>query len=368
MRLNLFKEIDDPFFLSIILALAVGGILLLSSASIAASQKLYGTISFFTYRQTISLLAGFAAFFVMQLISHKFWKRTAPFFFAGSLILLGLVFIPGIGMELQGAKRWIDLSFFTIQPAEIAKLTLVIFLAWWIERYRARISSFRYGFLGFLGIMALVGALVVMEPDLGTFGVMALAGFSLFFIGGAKPAHLVLLALIGLIGVVALSYATPYRLERFRVFFDMGASSDPQGNGYQIRQAAIAVGSGGFSGLGYGESRQKYYYLPEPIGDSIFAIVAEEFGFWGAGVVIFFFILLLWRGLTIARRAPDMFAKLLAAGIIIVITTQAFVNIGSITGLLPLTGIPLPFISYGGTSLVAALAGLGIVYQISKHS
>lgn len=356
----------EPFFLTILLVLLVGGLFLLSSASVHLSQRLYGSISYMVFRQALAALAGIAGFFLVQFVPYKYWRMAALPFMAIALVLLVLVFVPGIGLELKGASRWIQTGFGTFQPSEIAKLALVIFLAWWLDRKKGQIGSFRYGFLPFLVIMGLVGGLVVFEPDLGTFGVMAGTALLMFFVGGGRVTQVGALVALVLIAAVVLSFITPYRMARVNVF--LNPELDPQGAGYQVRQAAIAIGSGGFWGVGYGNSQQKYNYLPEPVGDSVFAIVAEEFGFLGAAAVILLFLLLLWRGMLIARRAPDMFAKLLVTGIVSSIALQALINMGSISGLLPLTGIPLPFISYGGTSLAITIASLGIVYQIAKQS
>lgn len=365
MKRNFIQH--EPYFLTILLVLLVGGLFLLSSASVHLSQRLYGSISYMVFRQALAALVGAAGFFLLQFVPYKYWRMAALPFMVIALILLVLVFVPGIGRELKGANRWIQTGFGTFQPSEIAKLALVIFLAWWLDRKKSLVGSFRYGFLPFLVIMGLVGGLVVFEPDLGTFGVMAGTALLMFFVGGGRIMQVGALVALVLLAAVALSlFSTDYRMARVNVF--LNPELDPQGAGYQVRQAAIAIGSGGFWGVGYGNSQQKYNYLPEPVGDSVFAIVAEEFGFLGTAAVIFLFLLLLWRGMLIARRAPDMFAKLLVTGIVSSIVLQAFINMGAISGLLPLTGIPLPFISYGGTSLAITLASLGIVYQIAKQS
>lgn len=353
----------DKFFLGVVGALVAAGLFLLSSASIALSQRLYGSISYVSFRQSLAVLVGLGGFFAAQYIPLPLWKRLAVPFFVVSLILLFLVFIPPLGVELQGANRWIDTGLITFQPSEIAKLSLVMFLAWWFTHIRERIATLRYGLLPFIGVLGVLAVLMIMEPDLGTFGVMALTATAMFFAAGGKITHVVLLGIAGVIAVLAVSYISPYRAARLTVF--LNPDTDPQGIGYQMRQASIAIGSGGFWGLGYGASRQKYNYLPEPIGDSIFAIVAEEFGFIGAIIVIVLFVALLWRGIIIARNSSDLFSKLVVVGIVSSIVSQAFINIGAISGLLPLTGIPLPFISFGGTAMAIALSSLGIVYRIA---
>lgn len=364
MRFNYKVFFHDRFFLVVIAALAFSGLFFLSSASVAFSHRLYGTISYIAFRQALSLCIGAGLFFFIQLLPLTFWKRVALPFLLFSLLLLIAVLSPNVGLELQGARRWIHVAFFTFQPSEVAKLGLILFLAWWFDRQKDKVSSYRYGLIPFIGIISLVGILVVLEPDLGTLGVIVGTVFLMFFVGGGKVSHIAVLLLIGIVALVILAHLAPYRLDRLTVF--LNPETDPQGIGYQARQAGIAIGSGGFWGVGYGASREKYDYIPEPIGDSIFAIVAEEFGFLGAGILIILFLLLLWRCIVIARSTSDVFSKLLVTGIASSILFQAFINIAAISGLMPLTGIPLPFISYGGTALIITFLGLGIIYRVAK--
>ncbi|MBI4134837.1 MAG: putative lipid II flippase FtsW [Candidatus Sungbacteria bacterium] len=356
----------EPWFLTVLGILVLGGLFLLSSASVALSQKLYGSVSYVAFRQAFALLLGLAAFVTVQAIPYGFWKRAAAPLLLVALILLGIVLLPTVGVELHGARRWIDLGSLTFQPSEFAKLAVVLALAWWFSRAGSRARSLQYGMLPFLGIMGAVGALLVLEPDLGTLGVIVGAAMVVYFVAGARWVEVGTLVVCGILALLLLSYISPYRAERLMVFFVRDI--DPQGIGYQVRQASIAIGSGGFWGVGYGASQQKFSRLPEPMGDSIFAVVAEEFGLLGSIGVLLLFLLLLWRGIVIARAAPDAFSKFAAIGIVSSVVLQAFINIAAISGILPLTGIPLPFISYGGTSIVITLAGLGIVYQIAKHS
>lgn len=354
----------DPVFLGIVSVMLVGGLFLLSSASVDVSQKLYGSVSYIALRQAFAILIGLAVFFAAQAVPYQFWRRIAPAIALVSLILLVLVLIPSIGVELHGARRWISLGLFTFQPSELAKLGLIFGLGWWFERIGGRVHTFTYGIIPFLATMGVVGGLMAAEPDLGTLGIMIAVALALYFAAGARLREIGFLIALGLIALFVLAYLAPYRFDRLKVFFQRDI--DPQGIGYQVRQASIAIGSGGFWGLGYGASQQKSSNLPEPVGDSIFAVVAEEFGFLGAATTVILFLSLLWRGALIARRAPSIFAKLLVIGVVTSLVSQAFINIGSISGLLPLTGVPLPFISYGGTSIVITLAGLGVVYRIAK--
>jgi cell division protein FtsW len=278
-----------------------------------------------------------------------------------------LIFVGNIGTEVYGARRWIQLGPLSFQPSEMAKLAMVLYLAAWLESKGGRkIKDFFEGFLPFIGVMCFVGFLLIKQPDIGTLGVLFLTSISIYFASGAKVSHLLSLVIAGMAGLIALVKFEPYRLSRFLVF--LNSSHDPKGVGYQINQALIAIGSGGIFGVGLGHSRQKFNYLPEPVGDSIFAIIGEELGMIGAGILIALFIMLALRGFKIAKAAPDNFGKLVAVGVTSWVIFQAFINIAAITGMIPLTGIPLPFISYGGTSLVFLMAGVGILLNISKQA
>ena len=359
------ESISDIPFVAISAALIVGGLFFISSASVALSAKRFGNIYYYSLRQLLAILIGLALFLVVQRIPLKFWKRFAVALFSGAVVLLGLVLLPQLGLTFGGAQRWLDLGFFSFQPSELAKLAMVIFLAWWFGRVGENgIRTFRLGFLPFFLAVGLVGGLIFAEPDLGTFFIIAGSSVILYFVAGGRWRYLLLFLALGLISFTAMVYLKPYVGDRLHTFID--PTRDPLGAGFQVRQAAIAIGSGGFWGLGYGSSQQKESFLPEPIGDSIFAVIAEEFGYFGVILLVTAYLIFLWRGIAIAKRAPDLFAKLTTTGIIGTIVLQAFINMGSISGLLPLTGIPLPFISYGGTSLAVNFIGLGIVYRISK--
>jgi cell division protein FtsW len=287
--------------------------------------------------------------------------------FIVSIIFLILVFVPGVGSRIYGASRWIQLGPFSFQPSEMAKLSIIIYLAAWLEgRGLNRIKDMFEGFLPFLGIMGLIGFLVMKQPDTGTLGIIVISSFAIFFVSGASMRHIISFGGIGAVLLWILIKIEPYRLDRITSFLD--PSADPQGIGYQINQALLAIGSGGLFGVGLGHSRQKFNYLPEPVGDSIFAITGEELGLIGTVFLVILFVLLAMRGIKIAKNSPDMFGRLLATGIITWIVFQAFINISANVALVPLTGVPLPFISYGGTSLVFLMAAIGILLNISRQS
>ncbi len=246
------------------------------------------------------------------------------------------------------------------------KLSLIIYLAAWMESRREKIKDFFEGLVPFLAVLAFLSFLLIKQPDMGTLGVITLIAISIFFVSGSRLSHMLGIALGGFLILLAMIKMEVYRMNRLLVF--LHPELDPQGIGYQINQALLAIGSGGIWGVGLGNSLQKFNYLPEPVGDSIFAIIGEELGLLGGIVLIVLFLILSLRGLQIAKRAPDIFSLLLSVGIISWIFFQSFINICAISGIMPLTGIPLPFISYGGTSIVFLMAGVGILLNISKQT
>jgi len=280
--------------------------------------------------------------------------------------LLVMVFIPGLQFSYGGASRWVHLGPFTIQPTEITKLAFILYLAALLERKGQDVHDFKKSVLPSLLITSMIAALIILQPDIGTlFTIIAIAG-AMVFVAGFKLSHLSAIALAGIVVFGILFRTASYRVSRILVF--LHPELDPQGIGYQINQALLAVGSGKLWGLGLGRSRQKYQYLPEPAGDSIFAILAEELGFIRSSAVLLLFMFIGWRGFHVARYASDVFGQLLASGITAWIMIQAFVNIASILGVTPLTGIPLPFISYGSSALVTMSFAVGILLNISKYT
>lgn len=361
-------KLGDKMLLTIVSILLVFGLVMISSAGIIYSQTRFADpYYFFKHQFFYGVIPGSIALYFLSKLDYHFWKKVAvPLFFI-SIVFLILVFVPGVGSRVYGASRWIQLGPFSFQPSEMAKLAMIIYLAAWLEsRGTARIKDLFEGMLPFLGIMGLIGFLIMKQPDTGTFGVIVLASFAIFFVAGARLSHLASMGVLGMIGLWILIKIEPYRFDRILTFLD--PSADPQGIGYQINQALLAVGSGGFFGVGLGHSRQKFNYLPEPVGDSIFAVIGEEVGMLGATILVILFVMLAIRGIKIAKNAPDMFGRLLATGITVWIVLQAFINISANIALVPLTGIPLPFISYGGTSLMFLMAAIGILLNISKQA
>ncbi len=358
----------DKILLFCIFTLIAFGLIMIASAGVAYSQARFGDQYYFFKRQLVyGILPGMLIFYFFQKINYTYWKKVAVPFFLVSLVFLVLVFIPDVGLNMYGANRWIQLGPISFQPSEMAKLAVILYLASWMQsKGRRKIEDFFEGFLPFLGILALIAFLLIKQPDMGTLGIISLVMLSIYFSAGAKISHLLGLIILGMLSTAILIRIESYRLSRFLIF--LNPELDPQGIGYQINQALLAIGSGGIFGLGLGHSRQKFNYLPEPVGDSIFAVIGEELGMLGAMALIVIFLLLFFRGIKIAKNAPDDFGKLIGIGISSWIILQTFINISAITSLIPLTGVPLPFISYGGTSLVFLLAGMGILLNISKQA
>lgn len=357
----------DPVILSIVLTLLVFGLVMISSAGVIFSSIRFDDEYHLLKRHFLyGIIIGLPTMYLFSKINYKFWEKISLPFFGISLFLLGLVLISGIGVNYQGASRWIDVGPISFQPSEIAKISMIIYLASWLKGKGSKIRDFKQGLIPFLIILGVVAVLIISQPDVGTLGVIAMISLVMFYVAGAPLRYILGILLGGIAFLGLLIKLEPYRMSRLTAFLD--PSVDPQGISYQINQALLAVGSGGIFGLGLGHSRQKFNYLPEPAGDSIFAIISEELGMIGACVLVLFFIAFALRGYKIARYAPDTFGQLVAVGIISWIVFQALVNIMSILKLMPLTGITLPFISYGSTSLVFTLAAVGILLNISKYS
>lgn len=362
----MFSDVDKPLLYTVV-ALFLGGLLILASASMVIAMKNFGSPLFYVLRQVLTGGGiGAVLLFATFLVPYKKWKKFALAGMIFSFLLLAVLFIPELSYSWGGARRWLIIGPISFQPSEFLKLAFVIYLASWLDARRREISSVSYGMIPFCLMLTIVGMFLIMQPDIGTLGVVAVSALLLYFLGGGKKSQVVALVLLGFALLYVLIQIAPYRLDRLTVF--LNPDTDPQGIGYQITQAFIAIGSGGFFGQGFGRGLQKYNYLPEPMGDSVFAVFAEEMGFLGASALVILFAFLFWRGILIAKNAPDSFGKLLAAGISISIMTQAFINMAAISGLLPLTGIPLPFVSYGGTSLAITLSSIGILLNISKHT
>jgi cell division protein FtsW len=345
----------------------VVGLLVVYSASFAVGHLEYGDTNYFIARQAAFALVGVVLLWVFMHIDYHFLRPLSIVMMAIALAGLLAVLMPGIGVEQNGARRWLALGPLPpIQPSEFAKLAIIVYISAWLAS-RSRnddIKQFWAGFLPFVLMVGLVASLVIVEPDMGTTIIIVLTTCTLFFVAGAPPRHLLLLVIgAGLISWVVILVAN-YRLERILSFVAPG--EDPEGSGFHIRQLLIALGSGGPAGLGWGAGRQKLFYVPGSHTDGVFAVIGEELGFIGAVAIIALFAFLVYRGVRTALNAPDPFGAYLAVGIVGWIAYQTLINIGGITRSIPLTGVPLPFISYGGSSLMAVLAGIGILLSVSR--
>lgn len=333
-----------------------------SSSAVVAAQ--YGDPYFFAKRQLIFAVLGVISMFFVMNIDYWVWKKWAKTGLIICFVLLVVVLL--IGKEVNGAKSWLGIGAFGIQPSEFTKLAMAAFMAKWLSDHQKEIVYFKKGLLPSLGIVCLAFGLIMLQPDLGTGTVLLGTSLLMIFIAGARLKHLLGLGLIAIVGFTGLIIAAPYRVQRITAFIDPW--QDPLGAGYQLIQSLYAIGPGGIMGLGLGMSRQKFLYLPEPYNDFIFSIISEELGFIGASIILLLFLLLLWRGMRVAITAPDLFGSLLAIGIIGMLAIQVIINIGVVTGLFPVTGITLPFLSAGGSSLTLMLTGIGVLLNISRHA
>jgi len=342
------------------------GLAMLASAGIVESQKIFGSPYYLLKHQFLfGILPGLLLFFVASRINYQNWKKFALPLLLVAIALVVLVFIPQFGLTIKGAQRWVNLFGISFQPSEFLKLAMIAYLAAWFSRRDGQsLGSFSYSIAPFLLVLGFVGALLYLQPDFKTLVLVSVIAVAIYFFAGAKLSHLLVLFLVFAI-IAGFALVEPYRFERVKSF--LHPTVDTQGASYHINQALLGIGNGGLFGVGYGKSQQKINYLPEPVGDSIYAIIVEELGFVGGAFVLLLFILLALTLTHIARSVNDQFGRLFVLGMTVWIMAQAFVNIGAILNLIPLTGAPLPFFSYGSSTLVSMLAGLGIVRNISKH-
>ncbi len=357
----------DSILLAILIFLVLGGFFIFLSASLGLLAR--GTVSFasIVFNQFLfGIVLGSALAFFASLIRHKFWRKISLPFFVFAIMATFAVFLPGIGMSHNGASRWLDLKFVTFQPVELLKLSTVIFSAHILSKYARKINIHKYfGLVLFLCIAFPIVVPLVLQPDTGSLAVILITLGAMFFVAGLRWRDVFFLFAMGVILSTILILWKPYILDRIVIF--LNPMSDMQGAGYQIRQSLITVGLGGIWGRGFGQSVQKFNYLPEPIGDSIFAVYAEEFGFVGSVILLLAFAVLFYRGYYISARSPDMFGALIVVGIITLIVSQSLFNIAAMIGVVPLSGLPLIFVSHGGTALAMALFGMGIVFGVSRY-
>lgn len=359
------RQPDYILFFTVLTLLAIG-IVMVFSASMVRSVEFYGTPYFFLIRQVAWSVIGLSAMFFLANYDCWRYRSWIPYIWGFSVLLLILVLIPGIGQVRNDSRRWLGIGNNVYQPAELAKITTVLFLADSVTRRRDKMQKLITGVGPYLLLLGVTFALVLMEPDLGTAVAIAGSAAAVIFVGGMSLAHVGLLSLASAPVLWWAIMGEEYRRNRLLAF--LHPWDDPGGSGWQIIQALYALGTGGPFGTGIGYSRQKWFYLPEPHTDFIFAVLGEEMGFFGTALVVLLFFTVAWRGYRAAMSAPDRFSCLLAAGLTTLIVLQAIVNIGVVTGLLPITGIPLPFISSGGSSLLTNLMAAGILLNISRYA
>lgn len=354
----------DLKLLATIYILLAFGLIMIMSASSAVALVGKGDSLYFFKRQFLWMLAGSLAMFFMAKVDYHILYKYAGVIWIASVVLLAFVLIPGIGRKVNDARRWIYIGPISVQPSEFAKIATIIFLSRFLVQNQKNIKHFVKGVTFYFALVAIVVLLLICEPHLSCIILIVSVSAILIFVTGMKRSHiLIIFAVLTVLATLAI-LAAPYRLARITTFID--PLSDPQGEGYQIKQSLYAIGSGGFKGMGLGLSRQKYTYLPEPQNDFIFAILCEELGFVGAMIVIALFVYLIYRGIKIATSASDFYGSLLATGITSLIALQVFINIGVVIAAMPVTGMPLPFFSYGGTSLAIIMASMGILLNISR--
>ncbi|MCF7860075.1 putative lipid II flippase FtsW [Patescibacteria group bacterium] len=356
----------DRLFLLAVGALSIIGLVMLSSASAVVSYSKFANTYHYFVHQLIAVAIGAGFFYIFSKQDYRVWRRYALWALIASILLLVLVFIPGLRAEHGSARSWIIIFGQSFQPSELVKLSFLIYLATWLEAKKDKLKEASSGIIPLLGSLVIISGLMLAQPDFGTLSIIWFASLAAFFVAGGKLSHIIMVILAVILAAGLTFYTnSSYQSDRFRCY--QSPSYDSQNECYQISQSLIAVGSGGWMGRGLGQSRQKFMYLPEVWGDSIFPIVAEEIGFIFSSFFILLYGLLFYRGIKIARAAPDIYGSALAVGIIAWLAIQTFLNIGGMINVIPMTGVPLPFVSAGGSSIIATLMAMGILVNISKH-
>jgi cell division protein FtsW len=360
------KKVDKFFLIVTFLLIAIGAAMFVSASLglLVRNERTFYSVLF--NQIVLGLGLGLVGMYFISKINYKFWRTYSFYIFIGSIILTALVFIPHLGWSHGGATRWLKIGPVSFQPVEFLKFGFIIYFAAWLSWAKNKVQDFRFGILPLAVMLAVIAFVLFRQPDTKSFILIFLTGLSMLFISGAPIKYLLGLGLGSVIVLSTLVFFTPYLQQRVKTFINPAV--DSQGSSYQIQQSLIAFGSGGVFGRGFGQSIQKFSYLPEPQGDSIFAVIGEELGFVGAFGVIFLYLLFLLRGMRIANNSPDSFSGLMVSGIVILITLQSFMHIASTNGVFPLTGVPLVFMSHGGTALMIDLFAIGFVLQVSKFS
>lgn len=358
------KKLDLLLFITVIV-ISLFGIIMIYSASYVWAEYKFNDPFKFVKHQGLFFIIGIILMIMVSKIPFKIYFEKANKILIGSLILLVLVIIPGIGTVRNGSRSWFGIGSFGIQPSEFAKLALIIFTSKYLTKNEKNLKYIKKGVLPILGTVILVFGLIMLQPDFGTGMIILVSIIGLLFVSGVNFKFFIRLGLLGLVGIIVLIAIAPYRLERILSF--LNPWSDPLGSGFQIIQSLYAIGPGGLFGQGFMNSRQKHFYLPEPQTDFIFSIISEEFGFLGILIVATLFMIIIFRGFKIAQNSENKFAKYLAFGITFGLAFQAILNLMVVVGLIPVTGVTLPFLSYGGSSLLITLVSMGVLLNISRY-
>lgn len=360
---NNLKKIDYLLLIGVI-TISIFGLIMIYSASYVWADYKFGDSFKFVKNQGLFFIIGIMLMYIISKIDYNIYKKYSNILLISCLVLLVLVLIPGVGTVRNGSRSWFGIGSFGLQPSEFAKLGLIIFTSKYLEKNEKLIKNIKKGVLPILGLTLLIFGLIMLQPDFGTGMILVMSIVGLLFVGGVSVKFFLKIGVVGLIGIVGLIIAAPYRLKRILSF--LNPWSDPLGSGFQIIQSLYAIGPGGLFGYGFLNSRQKHFYLPEPQTDFIFSIISEEFGFVGILIVSALFILIIYRGFKISYNSKDLFSKYLAFGITFQISFQALLNLMVVVGLIPVTGVTLPFLSYGGSSLLITLCSIGIILNISR--
>ena len=358
------KHKIDRFFLMSVIAITTTGFIIFLSASLgllANDGTNFGTVAL---KQTISLIIGIVAFIIFSKLNYSWLKKLALLILIDAIIINLLLFIPSLTLHYNGATRWLVFAGFSFQPSELLKIAFIIYLAAWINSVKDKISTIKFGLFPYIMIVGILSILLLTQRDTDTFVIIAGTGIVMLFIAGVRIRHITIALCLMAVFIGSVIFTRPYALDRVKTFVNRG--SDSQNSGYQINQSLIAIGSGGILGRGFGQSVQKFGYLPQPTDDSIFAVAAEEFGFLGSIALLALYIMLAISIFRIANRALDTFGGLLVVGIGVLIITESFMNIAAMLGLIPLSGLPLLFVSHGGTALIITLSTMGMVANVSK--
>ncbi|MBU0722283.1 putative lipid II flippase FtsW [Patescibacteria group bacterium] len=358
-------ESDRPLIF-IVGAIIVFGLIMLSSASSVIAYSAHQDSYYFFKHQLFGLFLGLAAAWFFSRVDYQVWRKYALWMLIASIGLLLLVFIPGLAGAWGTSRSWINVFGFSLQPSEFVKITFLLYLAAWLEGRKKQLAEASRHIRSFVVVLGVIALLMILQPDMGTLTIIALTSLVVYFIGGGNLKHIIGLMLLGLVTLIIMVNIYPYQANRFKCMID--PSYSPKEYCYQVNQSLIAVGSGGFWGRGLGASRQKFLYLPQAQNDAIFPIISEETGCIFSIGLILLYLMLFYRGFLIAKRAPDDFGKILAIGIVSWIVIQTLINIGGMVNIMPLTGVPLPMVSYGGSAMLVALASIGILINISKQT